>query len=136
MCDGLHKDCLDTVNESDGSDCRTEEGHHAKCASGQCTSRDLQCESVGRRLGLNRACATTIDSCRVICQGPTDVCYALDASFIDGTRCGEGGHCYNGQCSESGTVFFHLQHLPALSKETQRSSAPFARWWLCSQLPI
>lgn len=83
------------------------------CASGQCTSRDLQCETVmadyvfttssGTALTVdaNNTYACSSRSCSVSCTSPAfgpGICYGLQQNFLDGTPCDAGGACSNGVC--------------------------------------
>ncbi|KAJ3541674.1 hypothetical protein NM688_g6050 [Phlebia brevispora] len=71
------------------------------CASGTCTSLDLQCQTVGASLNLQKACPSHDDkSCQVSCQDPTssDQCVELQSPLIDGSPCGYGGTCLQGSC--------------------------------------
>ncbi|PJF17525.1 Zinc metalloprotease [Paramicrosporidium saccamoebae] len=95
FCDGFARGCPNPVNKPDGEVC--EEG--ATCASGVCTSRDMQCSIFGRHLNITQSCKYTGRSCSILCQGP-DQCVDMNASFLDGTKCGEKGFCYAGMCSE------------------------------------
>ncbi|CAE6430635.1 unnamed protein product [Rhizoctonia solani] len=71
------------------------------CANGICTSPDLQCQTSGVSLNLTRACPSRNDrSCQVSCQDPraANQCVVLQANLVDGSPCGYGGTCDNGQC--------------------------------------
>lgn len=60
------------------------------CASGQCTSRDVQCKAQGATLGITKSCPSNTDSsCSVTCADPksSSDCIILDNTFIDGTPC-------------------------------------------------
>ncbi|KAE9984410.1 hypothetical protein BLS_002441 [Venturia inaequalis] len=53
---------------------------------------------------LRRRPAARAPSCTLSCASPefgTGVCYGLQQNFLDGTECGGGGHCANGQCKGS-----------------------------------
>lgn len=86
-----------TKKASDGTLCELDGG---KCASGICTSRDLQCRSVGKRLGISKACKQTPNTCQLICESTGGTCVAMSAYFMDGTPCGSKGTCSSGKCSE------------------------------------
>jgi hypothetical protein len=52
----------------------------------------------------NSTFACDQSNCQVSCQSPAfpaDVCYTTQQNFLDGTACGGGGRCQNGQCSGS-----------------------------------
>ncbi|GAA6046913.1 hypothetical protein JCM3770_003427 [Rhodotorula araucariae] len=97
MCDGSSRECPKDDYKKDGSGC----GDGLSCATGVCTSRDLQCRNAGSTLGLTKACPTSASStCNIICDDPTtsSSCVILDQSFRDGTSCGYGGRCRGGSC--------------------------------------
>jgi hypothetical protein len=75
--------------------------NNGQCASGTCTNRDVQCLALGMRLGIIGQCPFFPNSCKVVCARDDGKCVAVDANFIDGTRCGEEGICMSGICSES-----------------------------------
>ncbi|KAK5132063.1 hypothetical protein LTR08_000400 [Meristemomyces frigidus] len=97
-CSGSSATCPADVNAPDGQTC----GHSLQCASGQCTSRDQQCKSVmGSYAQGNDTYACDSSGCAISCASPefgTGVCYGLQQNFLDGTGCGGGGKCANGQC--------------------------------------
>lgn len=80
-------------------------GSGLKCASGQCTSRDQQCQTVmGQYSNLNdtRSCDNT--NCQLTCASPEfgqNVCFGMQQNFLDGTPCSGDGTCKNGMCSGS-----------------------------------
>ncbi|GAA5889430.1 hypothetical protein JCM6882_000740 [Rhodosporidiobolus microsporus] len=96
-CDGSSRDCPEDEYESDGHSC----GDGLSCASGVCTSRDLQCQNAGTSLSLTSACPTSANTgCSITCRDPTGQadCIILDQSFRDGTSCRNGGRCQGGSC--------------------------------------
>lgn len=71
------------------------------CASGQCTSRDLQCKTLmGSYTQGNDTYACSSSGCQISCASPSfgAVCYSMQQNFLDGTSCQGGGRCNNGQC--------------------------------------
>jgi len=97
-CTGNSSSCPSNVVVPNGQSCGA--GGLA-CASGQCTSVDLQCQTVGTSLNLTKACPNPSDStCQVSCQDPTrsDQCILLTSLLIDGSPCGYGGMCSSGKC--------------------------------------
>ncbi|KAG2172339.1 hypothetical protein INT43_004881, partial [Umbelopsis isabellina] len=74
-----------------------------KCASGQCTSRDLQCQLRSGRMNITQACNYNQNTCQLNCLDPTDSsqCIILTGMFLNGTQCGYGGFCGAGSCSNS-----------------------------------
>ncbi|KAK8198547.1 hypothetical protein M8818_006414 [Zalaria obscura] len=107
-CTGSSATCPADVTSPDGSSCGSS---GLQCASGQCTSRDLQCKTViGSYTQGNDTYACDSSGCSISCASPefgAGVCYGLQQNFLDGTSCGGGGTCQNGQCkgaSVSGQV--------------------------------
>jgi hypothetical protein len=81
------------------------------CASGQCTSRDLQCKTLmGSYTQNNDTYACDDLSCQLTCASPEfgpNVCYSMQQNFLDGTACGGGGKCEN----VSALYLFAPQHM-------------------------
>lgn len=100
-CTGTNAYCPADVTTPDGDSC----GSGLTCASGQCTSRDLQCKTVmGSYTTGNDTYACDSSSCSLSCASPEfgrGVCYSLQQNFLDGTTCGGGGKCSNGVCKGS-----------------------------------
>lgn len=72
------------------------------CASGQCTSRDLQCQAVINpftNANFTDACDTT--ACTLTCQSAQNTCASMQQDFLDGTPCGTSGSCSSGRCRNS-----------------------------------
>lgn len=92
-CTGNSSACPPDLTAPDGTDC----GNGLKCASGSCTSRDLQCQQAVS--GSNGACDSS--SCMLSCSsaslGP-NTCLIVQQTYVDGTPCGSGGKCENGLC--------------------------------------
>ncbi|KAI0181511.1 zinc metalloprotease mde10 [Hypoxylon sp. FL1284] len=103
-CSGNSGTCPNDVKSPDGQSCGAD-GAGLTCASGQCTSRDLQCSTLVGSL-TNNSATTACDSqsCLLRCAssrlGP-NACYDMQQYFLDGTPCEGGGHCSNGQCQGS-----------------------------------
>lgn len=103
-CTGTSATCPSDETASDGTNC----GDGLQCASGQCTSRDLQCRSV---LGVSTTSNDTgacDGGCRLLCHSSTLPAYAdcffLMQNFLDGTPCSGGGTCSNGVCQGASVV--------------------------------
>jgi hypothetical protein len=96
VCTGTNATCPPDVTAPDGQNC----GNSQQCASGQCTSRNLQCQQLmGTYLnGNNDTYACDSQTCQLSCASPEfgpGVCYGLQQNFLDGTPCGGGGKCNN-----------------------------------------
>ncbi|KAL0258771.1 hypothetical protein SLS55_006275 [Diplodia seriata] len=101
-CTGDSPYCPADQHSDDGTGC----GDGLKCASGQCTSRNQQCQSAlgAYTQGSNDTYACDSNTCVISCSSPefpNGVCYSLQQNFLDGTECGGGGKCDNGRCSGS-----------------------------------
>nr|AJD23175.1 zinc metalloprotease mde10 [Onygena corvina] len=97
MCSGNTGDCPHDAHSTNGQSC----GNNVQCASGQCTSRDLQCQMhIGNQVAGNRTVAYESYGCEVACKDPARPNLRFEGSltFIDGTPCGGGGLCQNGEC--------------------------------------
>ena len=101
VCSGTNSTCPADKTAPDGQDC----GHNLKCASGQCTSRDEQCQTLMASYTQdNTTYSCNSQTCTVSCASPdfgANVCYSLQQNFLDGTPCGGGGSCENGVCKGS-----------------------------------
>lgn len=97
-CTGTSSICPVDLSTSDGTSC----GSGLQCASGQCTSRDQQCQSLmGSLTTDNDTESCSSSGCQISCQSPSfgdNVCYRLNQNFLDGTPCQGGGKCNNGNC--------------------------------------
>ncbi|KAI2783212.1 zinc metalloprotease mde10 [Daldinia loculata] len=103
-CSGNSGTCPADVKAADGQACGAS-GGGLTCASGQCTSRDLQCRTlVGSLTNNNETSACDSQTCQLRCAssqlGP-NACYDMQQHFLDGTPCQGGGKCSNGQCKGS-----------------------------------
>ncbi|KAG0169355.1 hypothetical protein DFQ30_003702 [Apophysomyces sp. BC1015] len=95
-CTGTAASCPPDKHVDDGSKC----GDNLQCASGKCTSRDVQCKARGSAMNVTAACSSGSGSCSLICNNPRGFgCYEFTGSFIDGTPCGIGGACKDGRCN-------------------------------------
>lgn len=105
-CPGDAARCPTDEHADDGEDC----GDGLECAGGQCTSRDLQCQNiVGETSASNNteACPNDDTMCRVACTAPDrgpNACVMYNQNFLDGTPCGSGGRCQDGNCEGSSTL--------------------------------
>ncbi|GJN74318.1 disintegrin-like metalloprotease [Purpureocillium lilacinum] len=103
-CPGNHASCPEDKHKSDGDSC----GSGLQCASGQCTSRDLQCKNMASSLsGMNNTSACPDSGCLLACTSPEmgpNQCVTYNQNFLDGTDCGAGGKCSNGACKGASTA--------------------------------
>ena len=101
VCSGTAATCPVDVTTPDGDSC----GNNMQCTSGQCTSRDQQCKTLmGSYTTGNDTYACDSSGCTISCASPEfgpGICYGLQQNFLDGTVCGGGGRCDNGQCKGS-----------------------------------
>jgi hypothetical protein len=104
ICDGRSQECPKSELMPNLKECKIdlEESplNKGQCASGSCTNKDIQCLALGMRLGITGQCPFFPNSCKVVCARDDGKCVAVDANFIDGTKCGEDGMCINGICTE------------------------------------
>lgn len=102
-CTGSSAYCPADKNADDGTSC----GSGLQCASGQCTSRNQQCQSLMGSLTTNNdTSACDSSSCQISCKSPQfgdNVCYTMSQNFLDGTSCESGGKCNNGNCKGANT---------------------------------
>jgi hypothetical protein len=99
-CTGNNATCPPDRTADDGTSCGA---NGLACASGRCTSLDLQCQNAGVSMNLTRACGQRDDtSCVVSCRDPriSNQCVVLQTPLVDGSPCGYGGHCYNQTCEQ------------------------------------
>ncbi|KAI0193693.1 disintegrin [Xylaria flabelliformis] len=100
-CSGTSAMCPPDVKAKDGQSCGAD-GSGLKCASGQCTSRDMQCQTlVGGLTNSNDLTACDENTCLVSCKSPSSPvgqCESIQHNFLDGTPCEGGGYCSNGTC--------------------------------------
>ncbi|KAK0634616.1 Metallo-peptidase family M12-domain-containing protein [Bombardia bombarda] len=100
-CTGTSPQCPVDKVSPDGTGCGTS-GAGLTCASGQCTSRDLQCKTMmGSRTTNNDTYSCSSQGCIVSCASPefgANTCWSMSQYFLDGTSCEGGGKCSNGNC--------------------------------------
>ncbi|KAK8923141.1 hypothetical protein H634G_03453 [Metarhizium anisopliae BRIP 53293] len=103
-CPGDKAACPVDKHKNNGDSC----GNGLECASGQCTSRDLQCQHMANSLtGRNNTKACPETECMLACTSPdlpSNQCVTYNQFFVDGTSCGAGGHCSSGKCEGSSTL--------------------------------
>ncbi|CAK7198997.1 hypothetical protein SEUCBS139899_001665 [Sporothrix eucalyptigena] len=102
-CSGTSATCPEDVTSPDGTSCGSS-GAGLACASGQCTSRDLQCKTLmGSLTTSNDTYACSSQGCQLSCASPefgANTCLSMSQNFLDGTPCQGGGHCSNGDCED------------------------------------
>ena len=102
MCPGDAANCPADKTQPEGQACGNGTRPGLACASGQCTSRDQQCKTLmGSYTMGNDTYACDANSCVISCASPEfgpNVCYGIQQNFLDGTPCGGGGRCSNGNC--------------------------------------
>jgi hypothetical protein len=119
-CSGSSATCPTDVHANDGTSCGAD-GEGLYCASGLCTSRDLQCRNEGATLDITRACPASVSSsCQLTCADPRSGggCVLLDSTFTDGIECGLAGRCRSGSCqngSFSNTVSAWVSRNPQIA---------------------
>jgi hypothetical protein len=95
VCSGTSAGCPTDLTAPDGQSCGND---GLTCASGRCTSRDLQCRTF---MGADATTSCSNSGCRLSCHssqlGPNE-CYVYNQYFLDGTPCEGGGKCSNGNC--------------------------------------
>lgn len=101
-CSGNNATCPADATAPEGTSCGNSTQGLA-CASGQCTSRDLQCKTLmGSYTTDNDTYACNSQTCTLSCASPEfgiGTCYSMQQNFLDGTPCGGDGRCSNGNCS-------------------------------------
>lgn len=97
-CNGTSASCPTDIKRDDGASC----GSGLSCANGFCTSRDQQCQQASTSsMSFSSACsASSSTGCQLTCQSPNSInqCLVLQQTFVDGTSCGYGGRCRDGEC--------------------------------------
>jgi len=97
-CTGNSRACPSDVFKPNGQTCGA---NGLACASGQCTSISQQCAVVGMSMNLTAACPNrNTATCQISCQDPQDAnsCIVLQSELVDGSPCGYGGSCSQGNC--------------------------------------
>jgi hypothetical protein len=88
VCTGSSPVCPVDVTAPDGTQCGAS-GAGLTCASGQCTSRDLQCKTLmGSFTNNNDTYACDSQNCQLSCASPEfgpNVCYTMQQNFLDGS---------------------------------------------------
>ncbi|KAJ6784255.1 hypothetical protein PWT90_10533 [Aphanocladium album] len=99
-CPGDSAKCPADEHKKDGESC----GKDLECASGQCTSRDHQCQVAAGGLTHSNNTKACRNDCLMLCESPSFMsgsCAFYNQNFLDGTSCNGGGRCQDGQCKGS-----------------------------------
>lgn len=99
-CDGSSVSCPSDERLSDGETCG-DDGAGLTCASGECTSRQMQCAAAFNISSSNiRTCDDSSCQLNCIVSGQNnDSCQSRNQNMLDGTPCGSGSRCQNGSCA-------------------------------------
>ena len=106
-CTGTSALCPPDQSAPDGQTCSLPGASNLVCASGRCTSRDLQCKTMmGAALGSNDTYSCSNRGCIVSCKSPTipaewNCANMGQQFFLDGTPCQGGGKCRAGNCQDT-----------------------------------
>ncbi|KAE9363800.1 zincin [Stipitochalara longipes BDJ] len=102
-CTGSSGSCPADAYLPNGQTCGNSSG--LTCASGQCTSRDLQCQMIADTFtNGNYTGACNSNSCSVLCSSAVSqnsgrsFCASMNQNFLDGTPCGSNSLCDTGRC--------------------------------------
>ncbi|RAL66075.1 hypothetical protein DID88_005735 [Monilinia fructigena] len=100
VCSGTAATCPVDATAPDGTSCGNSSS--LSCASGQCTSRDLQCKTImGSYTTGNDTYACSSSGCQISCASlnlaPTSATLCNKTSSTE-TSCQGGGKCSNGDC--------------------------------------
>ncbi|TQV91503.1 disintegrin-like metalloprotease [Cordyceps javanica] len=99
-CPGDSAKCPPDEHKKSGESC----GNGLECASGQCTSRDRQCQVAAGGLTHSNNTKACRNDCLMLCESPSFMggsCAFYNQNFLDGTSCSGGGRCQDGQCKGS-----------------------------------
>jgi len=107
VCTGTNATCPPDIRVANETPCKgTGNVTGLQCANGVCTSRDLQCQQQDRE-GITKACGAST-SCDLLCNDPSGnslSCMQVPGTyFVDGTPCGFGGACSQGDCKYSSGI--------------------------------
>ncbi|KAJ3117567.1 hypothetical protein HDU96_006328 [Phlyctochytrium bullatum] len=97
VCSGTNKTCPPDLFHPDKEPCGV--GNGLACASGQCTSRQLQCQNRVTSINTTGPCPGRDSECALYCAMASGYCTILSGSFLDGTPCGFSGTCKLGTCT-------------------------------------
>ncbi|KAJ1565453.1 hypothetical protein HK405_012328, partial [Cladochytrium tenue] len=99
-CSGTNGTCPDDLYAPNGQTCGSS-GAGLSCASGVCTSRQLQCQTSSASVNTTGVCPGYDSTCQLLCVDSAGTCLQLAGTFADGTPCGYAGSCSAGNCVES-----------------------------------
>lgn len=125
-CSGVTSACPEDKTKPNGDSCSISGG---TCASGFCTSRDLQCTQRAGSMQISGACSASNfkTECTIACQSTgSSTCVLLSGFFVDGTPCGYKSFCAKGECLSQNSstldyflisiVFANVTHHPVVAK--------------------
>ncbi|KAL4907008.1 Metallo-peptidase family M12-domain-containing protein [Aspergillus multicolor] len=99
-CPGDSGDCPEDETEDNGSSCGSSDSD-LFCASGQCTSRDIQCQAqISGDNATISSCSNSTESCMLSCSSPSSNSCSNSGTVLDGTPCSDG-LCSSGVCRRS-----------------------------------
>ena len=99
-CTGSSSQCPDSIKVDDGSSCELGGATGTTCASGICTSRELQCISSVAKGPFQTVgpCRGYDAQCDLVCRTLDGTCLNLNGNYIEGTPCAAGGRCASERC--------------------------------------
>ncbi|KAL7753196.1 hypothetical protein RI367_000971 [Sorochytrium milnesiophthora] len=103
-CNGQSKACPASTFRTNGTTCYfTVNGANntGVCASGQCTTRDYQCQQAG---GTGQCPTYYSGQCALVCNTQSGSCQQFNGHYVDGTPCSTSGICVGGTCSQADTT--------------------------------
>ncbi|KAJ3216236.1 hypothetical protein HK099_005946 [Clydaea vesicula] len=124
FCNGKSATCEASIKLADGTSCNKQAASNTTkgttCASGVCTSRELQCISLVGDSGPRTVgpCKNHENDCKLLCETENGICLSLSGDFIDGTPCVGGGFCRRNVCEGAsliGVGLYYFTSQPALA---------------------
>jgi hypothetical protein len=100
-CDGRSGTCPKDSFRPDLEKCKTLDKGDGQCASGYCTTRDMQCKIRGSTSEIDGECPGFSNDCTMTCKQKDGNCVKVSGFYLDGTKCGWDGKCAAGKCKQS-----------------------------------
>lgn len=116
VCDGKSAKCPDLKTIRDGTACFSQmsqksDPFQSSCASGFCTSRDIQCRTIGKFQNIiGSAVGNDSLECKMLCKSNDGAIIKYESAFIDGTICGRSGRCKKGACMSPSPLIWMLEN--------------------------